>query len=169
MVDITLDDSVLSFQLTGKVDAQRIPQAGSRLEAGLGIVFTGDQKRAAAHMLAACAGRSLDNGTAIDSRQPVDLSCLVRFGASKQKAAVKDVSQTGAFIGSPRLKGLHENLELTINISPILGLFGGRRLRARVIWVGEKKGIRGFGVRFLEQANYIRDSLKKHLKPASPV
>ncbi len=167
-LDITLGDSVMRFALEGKVNARRAAQLGLRQEAGLGVVFDGEHKRAAAQMLAECAGRSLDDGTALDTRKPVEVTCLVNFGGRRLKAAVKDVSNTGAFIGTPKIRGLRKDAELTIRISPIFGRWGGQLLNARVMWVGEKKGIGGFGVRFLDQSAHVRQSLKKHLGSIAP-
>jgi hypothetical protein len=87
----------------------------------------------------------------------------VRFNGGKLPAEVKDLSNSGAFIGAPKVRGLREDEELTIHLEPIFGRWGGQVLRARVIWVGEKQGTAGFGVRFVDDAMHVRSSLKKHL------
>lgn len=159
LLDISVDGTALRFELEGIVRGQ-LAAAGGRQ--GLGIVFTGPQKRPAAQMLATCAGRALDDGTALDSRHDVHVRCLVNLQGKKLKGALKDVSSTGAFIKATPLSNLRGDAELTIQLEPLFGLWGGQTVKARVIWVGEKRGEPGFGVRFLDATAQVRESLKKH-------
>lgn len=154
LLEIKIERTELVFELEGTVRLQS--------RQGLGIFFTGHAKRAAAQMLATCAGRSADAGTQLDSRHEVDVRCRVSLGSSKVKAWLKDVSSTGAFIGDLAVPGVRSGNELTIQIEPFLGLFGGRVVKARVIWVGEKHGVHGMGVRFLDATAEVRESLRSH-------
>ncbi len=157
-LDITVEGTSLRFSLQGEV---RLLLNAPGPRQGMGVNFVGEQKRAAAQMVASCAGRAPTDGTALDSRREVDLRCLVNLRGQRVKAAVKDVSSTGAFIGAAQLPLVRDNTELTIQLNPFLGLWGGRVLKARVIWVGEKNGVPGFGVRFLDATAQVRESLKK--------
>ena len=157
-LDVTVERTSLRFNLQGEV---RLLLSAPGTRQGMGVNFVGAQKRAAAQMLASCAGRAPTDGTALDSRHDVDLRCLVNLRGKRVKAAVKDVSSTGAFIGAAQLPMVRGNTELTIQLDPFLGLWGGRVLKARVIWVGEKNGVSGFGVRFLDATAQVRESLKK--------
>lgn len=161
LVDISVEGTELRFQLEGRVRTLFTGQA-SRNGPGLGIALVGEQKRAAAQMLALLAGRSLDDGTALDSRHQVDVPCLVNLGGRKVEGKVRDVSTTGAFIGAPRVPSLTDDVKLTIQLEPLFGRWGGRLLTAKVIWVGEKKGVPGFGVRFLDATAHVRESLRRH-------
>lgn len=158
---ISIENTDLRFELQGRV---RLQLAGytARAQRGLGVALVGEQKRAAAQMLASCAGRSLDDGTALDSRHDVNVECLVNLHGTRLKGAVKDVSATGAFINAPRLSALRGEADVTIQLEPLFGRWGGRVLKARVVWVGEKKGVPGFGVRFLDATTHVRESLKRH-------
>lgn len=161
VLDVSVDGTALRFELEGRVRVQFTGQA-SRQGPGLGVAFVGEQKRPAAQMLATLAGRSLDNGTALDSRHDVDVKCLVNLRGKRLAGALGDVSSTGAFIKVSKLPALSGDAELTIQVEPLFGRWGGRVLKARVIWVGEKKGVRGFGVRFTDAPSLVRESLKKH-------
>ena len=163
MLEITFGDSDLHFEIEGRVSFQRKLPSGPRQQPGLGFTFVGAQKRPAAQMIAQCAGRNAEEGTAMGARKPVTLSCLVKFNGTNTPAEVRDLSNTGAFIGLTKVRGLKEDLELTIHLEPIFGRWGGQVLKARVIWVGEKKGEAGFGIRFTEDTLHVRSSLKKHL------
>jgi Tfp pilus assembly protein PilZ len=160
---ISIENTEHRFELQGRVRLQI--SEGPR--AGLGVVLVGEQKRAASQMLSICAGRQNDDGAALDQRHDVDVKCLVNLHGARLPGALKDVSSTGAFIGAPRLSTLRNEAELTIQLEPLFGRWGGHLLKARVVWVGEKKGVAGFGVRFLDGTEHVRESLKKHFP--SPV
>lgn len=157
-LQVSIEDSGLRFELQGKVRLQL--SGGART--GLGVTFAGEQKRAAAQMLAICAGRALEDGTALDTRHAVNVPCLVTVHGKKLDGVLKDISNTGAFINSPRLASLRSQAELTIQLEPLFGRWGGRSLKGRIVWVGEKRGVFGFGVRFLDTTSHVRESLKKH-------
>lgn len=158
MLDITVEGTSLRFNLQGQA-RQLLNAPGARQ--GMAVTFFGPHKREAAQMLASCAGRTPSDGTALDSRHDVDLRCVVKLPGKRLKAAVKDVSSTGAFIGAPLMPRLRGDTELTIELEGFFGMWGGQRLKARVIWVGEKKGVPGFGVRFLDATAQVRENLKK--------
>ncbi|PZR08428.1 MAG: hypothetical protein DI536_24940 [Archangium gephyra] len=160
-IEVSLDDSSLRFSLNGTVRAQF--QRIARQEPGLAVVFTGEAKRPVAEMVAICAGRSVEDGTALDSRLQVDVSCLVDVSGQSVRAVMRDVSNSGAFIGTPSAPSLRPESELTVRFDPLFGRWGGNPLAARVVWVGHKHGMSGFGVRFLESAAIVRERLKKHL------
>jgi hypothetical protein len=154
LLEIRVARTELVFELEGLVRLQS--------RQGLGIAFTGNEKRTAAVMLATCAGRSADDGTQLDSRHTVDVRCRVTLGDQKVKAWLKDVSNTGAFIMASEFQGVRAGTELTIQIEPLFGLWGGRVVKARVVWGGEKHGVPGMGVRFLDATAEVRDSLRRH-------
>ncbi len=160
---ITVANTGLSFELQGRVRMHLTAQFGRQ---GVGISFGGIHKRAAAQMLAVCAGRAVDNGTSLDTRHDVDVRCVVTLEGTRVRGALRDVSNTGAFIGTRGHAVPPNDSELTIQVEPLFGRWGGRTLRARVVWVGQKKGVPGFGVRFLEAAALVRESLRKYLPSA---
>ncbi len=158
-LEVNLDDSPLRFALQGTVRAQ----LSVRSEPGLAVVFTGEAKRPVAEMVALCAGRAVADGTALDSRLQVDVSCLIDLSGQSVRAVMRDVSNSGAFIGTPSPPGVRPDSELTVRFDPLFGRWGGNPLAARVVWVGHKHGMSGFGVRFLESTAIVRERLKKHL------
>lgn len=164
LLEVSVDRSTLRFELEGRVRLQ-FQETDSR-GPGLGVVFHGTQKRAAGLMLATCAAASGD-GTAIDARQEVEVSCLINLHGKKLRGTLKDVSSTGAFVGTPLVPGLRGEAELSLHLEPVFGLWGGPVLKAKVIWVGEKHGVYGFGARFLDDGASVRERLKKHL-PLAP-
>lgn len=157
---ISVDGSTLRFELEGRVRLQ-FQQTGAR-GPGLGVVFRGEQRKGATQMLAACAGTGAD---ALDARREVDVRCLINLHGDRLRGALKDVSSSGAFIATRLVPGLRGEAELTIQLEPLFGRWGGRQLKARVVWVGEKHGVHGLGVQFLEPGEAVRDSLEKHLSP----
>lgn len=161
-LEISLEDSPLRFTLSGTVRAQ-FHNRIARQEPGLAVVFTGEAKRPVAEMVAICAGRSVEDGTALDSRLQVDVSCLFDISGQSHRAVMRDVSNSGAFIGTPTAPPVRPDAELTVRFDPLFGRWGGNPLSARVVWVGRKHGMSGFGVRFLESSTTVRERLKKHL------
>ena len=161
--DVLLDISLeaLRFEVQGRVRLQTL-ETGARA-AGLCVVFPGELEKAAVQMLTACAAMASEDGTGLETRHEVDVRCLIDLHGRKMKGALKDVSSTGAFVGTPLVPGLRGEAELILRLEPVFGRWGGQRLKARVIWVGEKKGVHGFGVRFLEESGAVRERLKKHL------
>lgn len=160
-VEITVANTALFFELQGRVRMQVAAPFG---RPGVGIAFGGPHKRAAAQMLAICAGRAADDGTALDSRHDVDVRCVVNVQGARVPGALRDVSNTGAFIGTRGHSVPQNDTELTIQLEPLFGRWGGRTLKARVVWVGQKKGVAGFGVRFLETSALVRDSVRRYFR-----
>lgn len=163
-VEITVANTGLCFELEGRVRVHLASRFGRQ---GVGISFGGVHKRGAAQMLAICAGRAVDDGTSLDTRHDVDVRCVVNLGGTRLRGALRDVSNTGAFIGTRGDAVPPHNAELTIQVEPLFGRWGGRTLKARVVWVGLKKGVPGFGVRFLEVGALVRESLRRYFP--SPV
>lgn len=164
-VEITVANTGLVFELEGRVRSQFTSHVG---RSGLGISFGGTHKRAAAQMLAICAGRSTQDGTALDTRHDVDVRCLVTVKGERVRGALKDLSNTGAFIGTRGDAVPPNDAELTIQVEPLFGRWGGRTLKARVVWVGQKKGVPGFGVRFLEAGTMVREFLRRYFPAPAP-
>lgn len=160
LLELSVDHTELRFELPARVRLQfsdRDPRG-----AGLGVAFLGEQKRAAGQMLAACAATS-EGGSALDTRLEVDVRCLINLHGKKLRGAVRDVSSTGAFVGTPLIPELRGAVELTLQLEPLFGIWGGSQLKARVVWVGEKHGVHGFGACFLEESVSVRARLEKHL------
>lgn len=159
LLEICLE--TLRFEVEARVRLQCL-ETGKRA-AGLSVGFPGALKKAAVQMLTACAAMGSGDDTGIEMRHEVDVRCLIDLHGLKLKGALKDVSSTGAFIGTALVPGLRGEAELVLRVDPLLGRWGGRVIRARVIWVGEKKGVHGFGARFLEEGASVRERLGKHL------
>lgn len=160
---IRFADCDAAYELTGTVTFLRQQARGLSQDIGIGVTFDGEDKRAAAQMIAFCAGRPPDVGTAQTPRKELQLSCVVRLGQRAMSAEVRDLSSSGAFVAATSLPGVRVGSELVLQIAPLFSTFGGRRLEARVMWIGNKQGRAGFGARFLGAAGAIRPALKKFL------
>jgi len=161
-LEISLGDSPLRFSVAGTVRA-RFDSQLARQEPGLAVVFQGDAKKPVAEMVAICAGRALEDGTALDSREQVNVSCLLEFPRNTLRGVIRDFSNTGAFIGIAEQLDATPGLEVTVKLDLLFGRWGGSPLKARVIWNGRKYGVHGFGVRFVDAPSLVRERLKKHL------
>ncbi len=161
-LEISLDDSPLRFSVAGTVRA-RFESQLARQEPGLAVVFQGDAKKPVAEMVAICAGRALEDGTALDSREQVNVSCLLEFPRNTLRGVIRDFSNTGAFIGIAEQLDTTPGVEVTVKLDLLFGRWGGHPLKARVVWSGRKYGVHGFGVRFVDAPNVVRERLKKHL------
>lgn len=161
-LEISLGDSPLRFTVAGLVRA-RFENRLARQEPGMALVFQGDAKKPVAEMVAICAGRPLEDGTALDSREQVNISCLLEFPRNVLRGVIRDVSNTGAFVGIAQTLDATPGLEVKVKLDPLFGKWGGNPLQARVVWSGRKYGVHGFGVRFVEAPGVVRERLKKHL------
>lgn len=163
-VEVSFGDCAQTFALQGRVTWRRESARGLGQEQGLGIAFAPEQKFKAAKMLAFCAGRPAEAGTAGEQRFVADVPCAVVVGGRRLRGSIRDLSATGAFVGAPAT--LTRGTELAIHIrSGWLGL-GQRELKARVVWSGAKNGVFGFGARFVEDASRTRPALRRYLRPA---
>lgn len=163
-VEVSFGDCAQTFALQGQVTWRRESARGLGQEQGLGIAFPPEQKFKAAKMLAFCAGRPVEAGTAGEQRFPTDVPCCVVVGERQLRGTIRDLSATGAFVNAPAT--LPRGTELAIHIrAGWLGL-GQRELRARVVWTGAKNGVFGFGARFVEDAARMRPALRRYLKKA---
>src|SRR5262249_27938253 len=143
---ISFEDSPHHFELTGQVSYLR-GSYGVSAEPGVGVSFEGDDKRLASEMIAFCAGKPIDQGTA--SRPPVQTQIRCRFlaGLHKVSGRVLDLSTGGLFVTAPRVPGIKVGAQLSLQLNPrIFGLWG-KRVAVRVLWQGEKGGEYGFGAR----------------------
>jgi len=163
VLDVGFGDSQQKFRLEGKVTWRRAESRGMRLEPGLGINFNGSEKAAPAQMLAFCAGRPLELGTAQDARVRTSIPCNVEVGARRLRARVRDISNSGAFVVGRGLDELRPGKELTLTLEPGWFGWGGKTFKARVVWGGDKAGMYGCGARFLGQPAEIKPALKKYL------
>lgn len=161
-LEISLADSPAVFTFEGTVRA-RFDTALTRQEPGLAVVLQGEAKKPVAEMVALCAGRPLEDGTALDSRAQLNVPCLLEFPHAQVRGVIRDVSNTGAFIGTTHLVDAAPGDEVTLKLATLFGRWGGHPLAARVVWSGRKYGVHGFGVRFVDPQAVVRERLKKHL------
>lgn len=148
-------DRVVS--LTGRVRSVM----GDRVD----VAVEGNCKREAAQLVALCAGRPLAQGTAASKRHPSDIRCMVRVGTRRIRGRVADLSTGGVFVATERVQKLPVGTEVTVQFEPGLLGFGGRRVVARVVWRGRKKGIPGVGVRFVEDGPQVQAVVRRYLVP----
>jgi len=135
-----------------------------RLEPGLGIAFTGGAKFAPAQMLAYCAGRPLELGTSQDPRVPTSIPCHIEIGEHRLRARVRDISSSGAFIAMKGLVRMPAGRELALTLEPGWFGWGGKTLRAKVVWAGDKLGMSGFGARFIGPPADVKPAVRKYLQ-----
>jgi len=162
-IQVGFADSAQTFVLSGLCTWRRPRSRGMRLEPGLGLAFTGGEKFAPAQMLAYCAGRPLELGTAQDPRTATRIDCKVTLGKHTVSAKIHDISNTGVFIAARALQALRPGRELEVTLDPGWFGLGGKTLRARVVWAGDKAGRPGVGVRFVGQPGEVRPLVKKYL------
>ena len=161
---VSFGDAPEVFELEGHVNFQRGNTWGIGAERGLGVSFTGEDKRLAAQMFAFCAGKPLNLGTSSRRRVPTKIRCRIRANGKSLKAEVRDLSTGGAFIAGPVTKDLRVGSDLEIQLEPGWFGLGGKKLDLRVLWHGEKGGSPGFGGRFLGDQVRIAPLLKRYLE-----
>lgn len=148
-LEIVLADSGSEYTLQGRV---RFRRAGTReVEPGVSVAFEGDDKRLASEVLARWAGKDPRLGSASSVRRPTSIPCVVRLRDRRVVAEIKDLSSGGAFVTRSRAPAFPVGTEVVLQIEPIFSRWGGKRLAARVVWLGEKHGERGFGMRFVDE------------------
>ncbi len=162
-LDISFGDCDAKYSLVGRVTYRRTSDRGLGFESGLGVAFDGEDKKIAAQMIAQCAGRAVDVGTANSARQAVHVRCLVRVSGRTVSAEVRDLSSSGAFVVTRAKVRLRRGDELVLQLDPLFASFGGRRLTAKVVWVGQKSGTAGFGACFVGESTTIRPLVRKFL------
>ena len=154
---ITFAGKSEQFELQGVVTYIRTLARGLMQPQGIVVTFvTGEQRKRAAELIAFCAGRPVRAGTAGAPRTPVTSRCIVRVPRGAIAGYLRDISNTGAFVAAALPRAIREGAEVLLQIRPFFGLFGGRRVRAKVVWTGQKYGEAGFGVRFTGEAEEIR-------------
>jgi hypothetical protein len=138
------------FELQGVVTFIRDTSRGLMQPQGVVVNFVSpEQRKKAAEFIAFCAGRPASAGTAGAQRTQVDELCVVHAARSTVRGSVRDLSSTGAFVAAPLPRTVRPGADVELRVRPWLGLFGGQRRFARVIWIGSKYGQQGFGVRFV--------------------
>jgi PilZ domain len=165
-VEVSLGDDTNRSALEGAVAPT--PQAmWQRNGQQLTVRFQGEGKRAAAELVALCAGRPTTMGTAQRPRVAADVRCRLRTPSARIAARVRDLSATGAFVALSTRAPLRAGDTVELVLEPgLLGL-GGTVLDVRVMWVGEKHGSRGLGVRFTGNPLELAPVLRKYLKGAA--
>lgn len=157
---LSFADSDLRFELIGTVNFHRPVSRGPTQPTGIAVSFEGNDKRSASRMLALCAGKSSELGSASSPRYGKSIDCTLRVGTKKMHAQVRDLSTGGAFVVAPSVIRIRVGAEVEIELSGgFLGI-GAKKLAARVVWCGEKYGATGFGARFLGGAEIVRPSLR---------
>lgn len=145
------------FELSGTVIFIREVGRGLLQPQGVVVDFQApEEKQTAAAFIAFCAGRPASLGTAGTPRTQVASRCIVRSPRGAFRGHLRDVSATGAFVAARLPGAIKEGVEILLQVKPIFGAFGGRQVRARVMWLGEKYGEKGFGARFTGEAEEIR-------------
>jgi len=153
------------FRLFGTVMDHTL--VGNGLPAsGITVGFRGDEKRHAAEMVAFCADRPPAMGTARSERQEIVFRCKVKGSHGSREGLIVDLSRTGAFIATEKLRGIKSGSQLRVRLEPsVLGL-GGTWLDAKVIWQGDKGAYTGLGVQFLGVNEKQARILNKYLRTA---
>ena len=160
-------DSPQRFDLHGKVSYVRGGSYGISHEPGLGVTFESDDKRAASEMLAFCAGKPLSQGTASRKRVPTEINCRFKTGSHAVQGRVLDLSTSGLFVNSPKIPNLKIGSSIQVKLDPGWFGLGGQSVSVRIMWQGEKRGLYGFGGRFVDEPALITATLRKYM-PAAP-
>ncbi len=160
-LSVTFGDCPNWFELTGKVRWRRDSARGMSQGAGLGVEFEGTEKLPLAAMVAFCAGRPLEAGTAGKSRYQVRIPCRIRALDRTVEGEITDLSESGVYVAAKiRVK---PGLDLKLQLDPKwLGL-GGDWVEMKVVWVGDKVGKAGFGARFSGATASFLPAIKKYL------
>jgi hypothetical protein len=161
---LAITDMSEVMNLDGVVHAHRnIHPLQQQKNGGFELMFEGEAKRQVARMLARCAGKAEQLGTARNARVDSKLGCSIFLGARMLDGQLRDLSSGGAFVAAPQISKLRIGCEVTLKIRS--GLFGlsAHKLRARVVWFGSKAGSVGFGARFLDAPAVVDTLLRKHL------
>jgi Tfp pilus assembly protein PilZ len=144
---ITFGDASERFEL--QAEALTWTQASGRDGVGGFLAsFQGDDKRRASEMIAFCAQRPRSMGTASRERHILRKSCQLKLGNQQVSGVLRDLSQTGAFVVSPRLGKVPAGESVWLKVSSGLFGLGGTWIEARVVWQGSKDEERGLGLRF---------------------
>jgi len=161
---LVLSDTSEVLNVTGVSHAHRNLHHLPGQRSGVELKFEGEAKRQVARMLARCAGRAEDLGTARNARIDSKLGCSIQLGSKILDGQVKDLSQGGAFVAAPQITRLRVGCEVVLKIrAGFLGL-SVKRLRARVVWFGSKAGAAGFGARFIDSPAVVDTILGRHLR-----
>jgi Tfp pilus assembly protein PilZ len=162
---VTFEDAPERFELTGKVVFHR-GATRNRDEQGVGVSFEGDDKKRAAELLAFCAGRPAVQGTATWQRFVTRIRCKVEGGSEAYSGEVLDLSLTGLFVSMKKAPKFKAGAKLQVRLKPSTLSFWGKAMDVKVMWSGEKRGLIGFGGRFLVDHALVSAELRKYVSAA---
>lgn len=155
---VTFGDCAERFSLFGKVRWR--PVRGQAPQ--LGVEFEGAAKVPVAAMIAFCAGRPLESGTAGKNRYQVTIPCRVKAGNRVLTGQITDLSASGLFVATEKRR-LKASQELRVQLEPRWFGLKGDWVDAKVVWLGDKLGRPGFGARFLGATQEFLPVIKKYL------
>lgn len=145
LVEVSFADADGRFVVEGLV-AQRFARLPGGSEPGLVVDFVGPAKAVASRVYAYCAGRPAEQGTASSPRLALSLRCRVVVGRRAIDGELRDLSASGAFVAADDLARVPAGSRVTLVIGGVFG-FGARRLDAKIVWSGRRKGETGAGAR----------------------
>ncbi|MGA9520783.1 MAG: PilZ domain-containing protein [Myxococcaceae bacterium] len=152
------------FELVGRAGSPTAVRMGLVREPGFGFSIEGAFKRDAAEMIALCAGRTPSLGTAACQRYAADIRCTVQDGSRRLLARVSDLSAGGMFVATQTPGKLAPGTMVEVTFEPRLFGLGGTRVDAKVVWRGKKRGLSGFGARFIENGPGLQRVFRKYLE-----
>jgi hypothetical protein len=160
---VRFGDTNRTFELDGVVAKATVVGPPGVGGSGMRICLSGPDKQRAAEMIAFCADRPLNMGTAGSRRVRVSIPCRLKSASDSAEGKVRDLSRTGAFIALKGHSG-SPGSAIRLQLEPgVLGM-GGGWLQARVVWRGERHGQEGVGVEVCEDGGGTRsDLLHKYL------
>jgi hypothetical protein len=150
------------LDIVGTVHSHRLlPLSGAMT--GVELLFGGEAKRSLAMLVARCAGKPPEVGTARCPRLGKNLDCSLKLGSKTLPGFVRDLSASGAFIAAPSLTRVRVGAEVKVKLPGMLFGLGAPTLNAKVVWFGLKDGALGFGARFVDEPSVVGMALKRHL------
>jgi hypothetical protein len=160
-VMVSFSDAPDQFELLGRVTFVRAGTT-SGAEPGVGIAFEGDGRKEAAVLLAFCAGSAGMEEKAPAKRVRLRARCRIMVGAERYDGEVVDLSSSGVFVTAPKVPRLKVGSKVGLQFKAGL-LRWGPLLELRVMWHGEKRGVNGFGGRFIGDPATVASEVKQHL------
>ncbi len=152
---VSFADCGKNFHVTGQVREVR-ESLGQRTGFTL-LVTTAAERRAFTALLAFCA-RNQEPA----KRFSTSIACTVRVGAEQCTGRIRDVSMTGAFIAVNKPSVLKDGATIDVEWRAGFLNLGKTRLKAQVVWRGEKQGAIGIGAQFLDGTQQVLAALKKN-------
>jgi hypothetical protein len=160
-VAVSFDDAPDQFELAGRVTFVRAGTS-SGAEPGIGVAFEGEGRKEAAVLLAFCAGVAGMDEKGPAKRVRLRARCRVVVGNDRYEGEVVDLSVTGVFVNAPKVPRLRVGSKIGLQFKEGL-LRWGPILDLRVMWHGEKRGVNGFGGRFLADPATVALEIRQHL------